>query len=102
MPFILIYTTNKDLEESQKIANALLEKKLIACANFFPIKSAYWWQGKINNDDEYVSILKTKPDNWESVKKEIKQLHSYDCPCIIKMDVEANSEYEDWVKKEVK
>lgn len=85
------------MEEAKKAASYLLEKKLIACANYFPIKSSSCWTGKIAECDEVVSIVKTKKENWEELKKEVKKLHSYEVPCIIKIDVEANEEYENWI-----
>ncbi len=100
MGFIIIYVTHKNLEEAEKITSHLLQKKLIACANLFPIKSAYWWEGKIESSDEVVSILKTKKENWEKVKLEIKKVHPYKVPCIMKIDVEANKDYEDWINSE--
>ena len=99
MAFITIYTTNKNLAEAKKIASALLKKKLIGCANFFPVKSLYFWQGKIQNENEVVSILKTRKENWDKVKTEIKKMHSYIVPCIEKMAVTADKDYEDWIKK---
>ena len=102
MKFITIYVTYKNLAEAEKIANYLLKKRLIACANFFPIKSTHWWKGKIVNGNEVVSIFKTQKKNWTKVKTEIKKMHSYQVPCIEKMEVEANIDYENWVKKVTK
>jgi len=85
------------VKEAQKVAKDLLENKLIVCANFFPIRSMYWWNNKIENSDEVVSILKTTKTNWEKAKEKIGNLHSYEVPCIIKIDVEANSQYESWI-----
>jgi periplasmic divalent cation tolerance protein len=96
---ILIYTTNPNLKEAKKIGKYLLEKKLIKCANYFPIESAYDWKGKIENSKEIVAIFKTAEKNWEKVKKEIKKIHPYEIPCILKIKVEANREYENWVSK---
>ena len=100
MAFILVYVTHKNLEEAKKIASALLDKKIIACANFFPIESDYLWKGKRENSKEYVSLLKTRKENWNKVKAEIKRLHPYETPCIIKIDAEANEDYEKWVESE--
>ena len=100
MSFILIYITHENLTEAKKIANHLLEKKLVACANFFPIESMYWWKGKIQNTNEVVSIIKTKTENWEKVKTAVKELHPYECPCIMKINAQANQDYEDWINKE--
>ncbi|HHH53533.1 MAG TPA: divalent-cation tolerance protein CutA [Bacteroidetes bacterium] len=100
MAFLILYVTYKNKDEAKKVGNYLLEKKLIACANYFPIESAYWWNGKIESGDEYVSILKTRQEYWETVKDEIEKIHPYDVPCIIKFKVEANKEYEKWIYKE--
>jgi periplasmic divalent cation tolerance protein len=97
MSFIIIYTTNTSKENAQKLANHLLQKKMVACANIFPIKSMYWYNGTIENEQEYVSIIKTTPENWEISQKEISEIHPYEVPCIIKIEVEANKEYEKWI-----
>ena len=99
---ILIYITCKDKQEAKKISSYLLEKKLVACAVNFPASSSYQWDNKIENDDEQILLLKTKNENFTQTKKEIKSIHSYDVPCILKFDVRANEEYEDWLNKEVK
>lgn len=100
MSFIIIYITNKNLKEAKKVTDYLLKKRLIACVNFLPIKSMYWWKGKIENSNEVVSIVKTKKENWEKVRNEVKKIHPYEVPCIMKFEVEANKEYEEWINKE--
>jgi len=72
MSFIIVYITHSSEANAQKIANHLIEKKMVACANIFPIKSAYWWKGQIGNDDEWVSIVKTIPQIWETLQKKLK------------------------------
>lgn len=99
--FVFVYVTNPNKKEAKRIALHLLKKKLVACANIFPIDSVYWWKGKIEKARECVLIVKTKEENWEKVKKEIKKIHPYTVPCITKIVVEASREYEDWLKKEV-
>ena len=97
---ISIYVTCKDEKEAVKISKHLLKKRLIACSNMFPIKSMYWWDKKVVNDDEIILLAKTANKNYEKIKKEVKKLHSYDVPCILKFNVEANKEYGNWVKEE--
>ncbi len=99
---ILIYITCKDKKEAVKISKHLLKKKLIACSNMFPIKSMYWWNKKIVNDKEFVILAKTANKNYKAIEKEVKKLHSYEIPCILKIDSNANIEYDKWVKKEIK
>lgn len=101
MGFLLIYITHPDIETARQIVTSLMEHRLIACANYFPIQNTYWWNGNIENSTEVVSIVKTKLDNWEKVTSEVIKLHPYTTPCIIKMHVHANDEYESWIQSEV-
>lgn len=98
---ILIYITCKDKKEAKKISLGLLEKKLVACTNIHPIESMYWWDGKLQEDKEVVIIAKTKEDNFNKIKEEVKKIHSYDIPCIIKLGCEGNKEYTDWINRVV-
>ncbi|MBU2635343.1 divalent-cation tolerance protein CutA [Patescibacteria group bacterium] len=102
MNFIFVYITNPTKKEAKKIAKHLLKKRLIACANIFPINSLYWWEGKIADENEFVLIAKTIEANFEKVKKEVEKIHSYKTPCIIKIPVSSNKKYFDWLKKETK
>lgn len=102
MNFVFIYITNPTKKEAKKIAQYLLKKRLIACANIFPISSLYWWKGKIVDEKEVVLIGKTIGANFEKIKKEVEKIHSYSIPCIIKIPVSSNKKYFNWLKKEVK
>ncbi|MFC1697387.1 divalent-cation tolerance protein CutA [Nanoarchaeota archaeon] len=96
---IIIYVTCKDKEEAEKIGRALVDDKLVACANFFPITSIFFWEGDLEKGNEIILLLKSRGKNWEIIQNKVKELHSYDTPCIIKIKAEANSEYEKWVKQ---
>jgi periplasmic divalent cation tolerance protein len=102
MKIILLYVTHKNQEEAEKISSHLLEKKLIACTNFFPIKSSYWWKGSIETADEIVTLFKTKEENFEIVKAEIEKIHPYETPCILKLEADANESYATWINSETK
>ena len=97
---IEIYITCKDEDEARKISKALLKKKLIACANFFPIKSMYWWKNKIQDESEYALLVKTRDENYDKVESEVRKLHSYDLPCIVKWNLEGSKPYLDWIQAE--
>jgi len=101
MEFIIIYITYPNLKMAKKIVSSLMKKRLVACGNFFPIQSSYWWKGKIENSKEMVSIVKTKKENWKKIKSEVKKLHPHKTPCIIKLDARANDDYESWINNEV-
>ncbi|MBZ9572838.1 divalent-cation tolerance protein CutA [Patescibacteria group bacterium] len=102
MNFVFVYITNPTKEEARKIAKHLLEKKLIACANIFPINSLYWWEGKIADESEFVLIAKTTEENFGKVKKEVEKIHSYTIPCIVRISVSSNKKYFDWLKGAIK
>jgi periplasmic divalent cation tolerance protein len=99
---IICYITCKDDSEAERISKALIEKKLIACANYFPIKSLYRWKEELAREKEVVLLAKSLQKNFAAIQKEVRALHSYEVPCILKLNVEANNEYEDWVKGQLK
>ena len=98
----LVYITCKDEKEAVKISKHLLEKRLIACSNIFPVRSMYFWDEKMQNHKESAILAKTTEKNYEKIKKAVSKIHSYDVPCILKIDAEANEKYDDWVEKAVK
>lgn len=93
------YLTCKDSKEAEKIAAHLLKKKLIACANMFPVKSTYWWKGKITKNTETAILLKAPKKNMEAIEQEIKKIHSYTVPCISFIDISVNKECEQWIRE---
>ena len=98
----LVYITCKDKKEAEKISLHLLKRRIIACANIFPIKSMYWWKGKITKSNEHVMIAKTSDKNFKKLENEVKKIHSYQIPCILKINATANKEYQAWLNKEIK
>lgn len=101
MAFIIIYSTHASEEEARHLSKALLERRLIACANIFPMQSIYWWQGAIEESREWVSILKTAESHWEEVRQAIEETHPYEVPCIMRLEASANDAYERWIVQEV-
>ena len=102
MGIIILYVTYPNIKEATKITHHLINKKLISCANFSKVKSFFSWKGKIESSNEIASVIKTKKENWAKVKSEIKKMHSYEIPCILKIAAEANKEFESWVISETK
>ena len=98
----LIYITCKDEEEAVKISKHLINKRLIACSNMYPIRSMYRWKGKLQDEKEFVLMTKTIEKNYGKIKEEVKKIHSYDVPCILKIEAEADEGYDKGVNEEVK
>jgi periplasmic divalent cation tolerance protein len=98
---IIIYIVCKDKEEAVKISRQLLEARLAACTNMFSIESSYWWEGKIEDAQEVVLLVKTLKRNFEKIKHEVKKLHSYKIPCIFSLKAHRTDKaYFHWLKKE--
>lgn len=99
MKVYFVYITTSDATEAEKIGTRLVEEKLVACANILPtMKSIYEWKGKIENASEAVLIAKTTEDHLESLTARVKELHSYELPCIVALPIKGgNQDFLDWV-----
>ena len=97
----IILTTAGSEEEAGKIAHALVERRLAACVNIVPqIESIYSWQGKVETAQEWLLIIKTQANAFADVRDAVKELHSYDLPECVMLEVSAGSkEYLQWIEK---
>jgi len=100
MSFIAVYITYPNMDEARKVVGRLLKKRLIACANLFPVESMYWWEGREEEALEIVSVVKARRKDWKKLVAEVERIHPYETPCIVRYDVKANASYERWVKAE--
>lgn len=100
--FCTIYITTETEEEANTIAAALLTDNLIACANVFPaVTSHFRWQGKVENETESAAFFKTRRALVDKIVARVKDLHSYDCPCVTVWPIEGgNPDYLAWVAEE--
>ena len=99
----LVYITTKDKEEARSIGKQLVKEKLAACVNIVDgMESIYRWEGEIVDDKETILIAKTPYHNVRDLTERVKELHSYECPCIISLQLseqEGNEEYQQWLLK---
>lgn len=102
MSINICYITCKDEEQAQEIGRLLLEKELIACANIYPVNSLYKWEDKIRNDKEWILWCKTKSYLKKDIETYIGSIHSYEIPCIVQFEAQANIEYSNWVAEQLK
>ncbi len=102
--YVQITTTTDSKELAQKIAETLVEKKLAACAQISgPITSIYEWKGKVENEEEWYCVIKTRKNLYQEVEENIKALHPYEVPEIIALPiVEGNKAYLAWINEVVK
>ncbi len=95
----LIYVTAPSRPEAEKIATTVVTEKLAACANILDgVTSIFEWEGKLCRENETVLILKTAEERVGALTERIKELHSYDCPCIVALPIEGgNPDFLNWV-----
>ena len=101
--YIIILVTAKDKNEASKIAQGLLEAKLIACANIVNgLQSMFWWQDKIDTSKETLLILKSKSSLFKKIEAKVKSLHSYQTPEIISISItNGNADYLKWIDSSI-
>jgi periplasmic divalent cation tolerance protein len=99
---IQVVTTVEKREDADRIASAVVRKRLAACAQIVgPIRSTYWWKGKVEEAGEWLCVMKTRQDLFSALEKEIKSIHPYEVPEIIALPIVAGSKsYLQWIDDE--
>ncbi len=101
--FRWVYVTCRDRAEAGKIAELVVKKRLAACANWFPVRSVYWWDEKLERASEVALVLKTTAGHVKPLVAAIKKAHSYKVPCIEALPIlEGNPDYLRWIRDEVR
>ena len=104
MSVLLVLTNLPDRAAAEKLADALIEKRVAACVNILaPCRSVYRWKGAIQHDEEHPMLIKTTADRYPALEQAIRAAHPYELPEIIAVPVERGlPEYLDWVAAETK
>ncbi len=88
-----VYITASDRDEARRLARALVENRLAACANIFDgMTSVYRWEGAVQESGEAVVVAKTREDLVPALTEAVTELHSYDCPCVVSLPLTGGSE----------
>lgn len=100
---VVVLVTCGKKGEAEKISTTLVEKRLAACVNLVEgIRSIYRWEEKVQDDREYLLIIKTTRERFAGLRKEIARLHSYQVPEIICLPIVEGAEtYLHWIEKSV-
>jgi periplasmic divalent cation tolerance protein len=100
---IQVVTTTSSQEEAEKIARALVERRLAACVQVAgPLTSTYHWKGRVEDAQEFLCIIKTRQSHYLAVEDAIRELHSYEVPEILAIPISAgNRAYLDWLREEL-
>ena len=93
---VLVLTTEADQARAQALAEALLERRLVACVSLQPLQSLYRWKGQLQRDAEVQLLLKTSADQLGRLQDAVMELHSYDTPEWLTLHVDASGAYGAW------
>jgi periplasmic divalent cation tolerance protein len=90
-------------EEAHRVARALVEARLAACVNIVPgVRSIYHWQGSVQEDSEWMLIIKSTRPLFEQLAAELRKIHSYEVPEVLAIPVVAGDEaYLEWLNREL-
>jgi periplasmic divalent cation tolerance protein len=104
MEINMIYITAGSKDEAKRIGKALIGNGLAACVNIIEnMTSMYVWDGKLQDANETILIVKTTKERVSDLIEKVKSLHSYDCPCIVSLPVSGgNPAFLKWVAEEVR
>ena len=99
---VVVMVTTASQDEAMKIADQVVQSRLAACASTIPtVRSTYWWEGKLMNDQESLLLIKTTSDKFNSLEETIRKIHSYKVPEIIAIPVcQGFPPYLEWIRRE--
>ena len=101
---IVVLVTAPTPERAAELARTLVTERLAACGNVVPgLRSIYRWEGKVQEDEEALLLLKTTRGRFEALRDRVLALHPYQVPEVIALPVEAGSAaYLDWIAAETR
>ena len=94
-----VLVTFPDREVADAIVSDLMGDRLIACANLFPVDSIYRWEGQIEQDREWIGLLKVRDEDFQKVKGRILDHHPYQVPCVVRYEIaDGHTPYLEWIR----
>ncbi len=104
MTSTMIYITASSRDEALRIGRIVVGDRLAACANVLPgVTSVFLWQGEVQEEGETSLILKTRSELVERLTRRVKELHSYDCPCVVALPITGgNPDFLQWIAEETR
>jgi len=100
---IIVFNTCGSAEEAERIARALVSKRLAACVNLLPaVRSIYRWKGAVEDAQETLLVIKSSRALFDELRAEIEKLHSYEVAEVIAVPIVDGSEaYLEWLGREL-
>ena len=98
---VLALTTEANAERAEQLAQALLERRLVACVSIHPVQSFYRWEGALQASHEVQLLIKTSAKHVDALRSAVSELHSYDTPEWLSWPVTASPAYGAWAIAEL-
>lgn len=96
--YSIVTTTVDSQEAADAVIARVLDEKLAACVQEFPVTSHYVWQGERRRDAEILLQMKIKTADWDALRHAIKEVHPYDTPQIVRVVLDAgDARYLAWI-----
>lgn len=100
---IIVLVSFENITDAEKAANHLIDHKLAACVEIFPVTNFYKWKGEKTKASEVSGIIKTDDGYFEEVKEALEKILPYEIPQIIEIEAKSvNESYLTWIKEAVK
>ena len=95
---ITVYTTAPDEKAAETLSKAIVEEKLGACCNFWPVRTIYSWKGELKDDTDHVIFIKTTKNKFKDLEKYIVKNHLYSMPAIVSLPWgDSHEPFKNWV-----
>lgn len=102
VPYGVVLTTAPSRPVALELGHALLEAKLAACINLFPVHSLYTWQGETQSEEEWQLVIKTDLRRWDELEAAITRLHPYEVPELVALPLASVSgAYGQWLGEQL-
>lgn len=100
---IVVFSTCDSEEQAGAIARSLIEQRLAACVSIVPgARSVYRWKGQIEDNGEWMLLIKSRRDLMDSLRAAIGKIHSYEVPELLAVPVvDGSEEYLAWLDREL-
>jgi len=96
--YSITISTFPDIASAKNAAKMLVERRLAACVQVFPIESVYCWKDEICEDGEVMLFIKSRTALFEAIATAIKEIHSYEVPEVIQVPITGGLlEYLGWI-----
>ncbi|MFJ8041731.1 divalent-cation tolerance protein CutA [Kitasatospora sp. NPDC096147] len=101
--YLVVTTTHESEQQARELAGAVVRERLAACAQVYPVRSVYWWEGEVQDAEEWRVDLKTRSGLARELREFVAARHAYDTPELIAVPVvDGSPAYLAWLAAETR